>query len=164
MTPLALYVVFHVEGGLAVVTAPAEMSFGHYFHVHAVRSLFHLEDPEMTSRASPPVRFNMFFMVKDNRRRTFRVISYQTSTDQNLRSCAEREDEEDQDRKNDAFAFHGTTSLSHGDAGILPHMIGKLCINFFSTIKSQYVAPNTAGSCFTRRTEHGIFLMILSLV
>ncbi len=81
MTAFALCAVFHIEGGLAVVTSPAKMAFGHHAHVHLVRSFFHLEDPEVTSRAFAAVRCNVFLMAEDDRRRTLGLISYRASTD-----------------------------------------------------------------------------------
>jgi len=124
MAPFALCAVFYVKGGLAVVTGPAEIAFGHLAHVHLVRSLFHLEDPEVTSRASSPVRCNVILVVEDDGRRTLGLIPYSASTNQNLRYGAERQHEAEQDHKNDVFPFHRTSPFSSRYAGTLPCPLG----------------------------------------
>jgi hypothetical protein len=124
MTTVALCAVFHVESSLAIVAGPAELAFGHLAHVHLVRSLFHLEDPKVTTRAFVAVRCNVFLMVENDRRRTLGLISYRATTDQNLRYRAERQHEAKQDCKNDTFSLHGTSSFSYSYARQLPCSLG----------------------------------------
>jgi hypothetical protein len=64
MASFALCPGSHVEGSLALVTGPAEMTFGD--HVHLVRYIFHLEDTEVTSRALVAVRRDVFLIVEDD--------------------------------------------------------------------------------------------------
>jgi hypothetical protein len=86
-------------------------------HVHPVRPLFHLEDPEVTSRARTAVGLNVFLMVEQDRRRALGREAHIAAPDQNLRGRSERQCEAEQERKNDDFPFHGTSSFSCQYAG-----------------------------------------------
>jgi hypothetical protein len=119
MTSRTLGPVFHVKGGFAVVTGPAKMALRDLAHVHLVRPLFHLEDPEVTTRACAAVRLNVFLMVEQDRGRALGLEAYVAAPDQNLRGCSERQYEAEQERKNDDFPFHGTSSFSCRYAGTL---------------------------------------------
>lgn len=79
-TLFTLCPVFHAESNLAVVTDPAEVTLGDAAHVHLVRSLSHLEDTEVTSRAFVTVRHGVFLMVDNDRSRACLTTSRATGT------------------------------------------------------------------------------------
>jgi hypothetical protein len=57
----------HVEGLLAVVALAAEVSLGDLGHVHLVRTLGHLKDLIMASRALDALAFDVGFVAEDHR-------------------------------------------------------------------------------------------------